>query len=93
MHFSVCLKELDEVQLGQPSQVQNEEAGQLYAYRVSEYEVYLGTRDNATLGAAVGIEMEAAGVYVCVAINTNESEAVNLTVNVISKSFVFFLLI
>ena len=63
-------------------------AGQLYAYRISDFEVILRTRDDDTLGAAVGIGEVASGTYICEARNANRNVAVNFTVQVTSKLFV-----
>lgn len=80
------VKAVPEVQLGEANQqVQEEEAGQLYAFRMSEFEVYLQTRDDIILGAAIGIGVNAMGNYTCEARNTNESAMVSLVVKVTSK--------
>ena len=71
-------------------QVQDEVAGQLYAFRVSEFEVYLETRNTAILGAAVGIERHATGTYTCVAMNANENSMATVSVNVIGKRLIPF---
>lgn len=64
------------------SQVSMEQSGQLYAYRVNSSAVYLGTRNAAEFGAAIGIGVIADGTYTCIAQNRNESASVNLTVTV-----------
>ena len=52
----------------------DEQAGQLYAYRVSQNSVILKTREstNGTTRVAVGIQPVAAGMYTCVALNGPE---------------------
>ncbi len=62
-----------------------ERSGQLYAYRVNSSAVYLGTRNTAELGAAIGIGMIAGGMYVCVARNGNANRSVSITVEVKRK--------
>ena len=77
---------IPEVNLGTSSQVYGEEPGQLYAYRVSNNAAYLGTRDNETLGASVGIKMMVgSGMYRCYAQNGNENADAILTVYVRCK--------
>lgn len=73
------------MEFGTPSQVRDEVAGQLYAYRDNTSAVFLSTRDDETLGAAVGIKMVANGIYRCYARNDNERRNVSLTVNVMRK--------
>lgn len=73
------------MEFGTPSQVQGERAGQLYAYRINTSAVVLSTRDNVTLGAAVGIKTVANGMYRCDARNDNENRTVFLKVNVTCK--------
>ena len=64
-----------------PSKV-NERAGQLYAYRINESAVILGTRDNETFNAPIGIKPVADGEYKCLTINTNETETIILNIRV-----------
>jgi len=68
---------------------EGEVAGQLYAFRVSEFAVYLETRDSAALGAAIGISSTASGEYTCVAMNANENSVASVSVNIIGKDFFF----
>ena len=70
---------------GEFQQVLGEISGQLYAYRVNSSAVYLGTRNAAELGAAIGIGMSAGGMYVCVARNGNADKRVVITVTVNCK--------
>ena len=77
--------QVPEVDFGITSQVTGERPGQLYAYRVNNSAAYLGTRDNLTFGASIGIKMVANGMYICDAQNDNENAAASLTVNVIRK--------
>lgn len=65
---------------GEIGQVLEERSGQLYAYRVNSSAVYLGTRNAAELGAAVGIGVIAGGTYSCVARNGNANKSVEITV-------------
>ena len=51
---------------------QNEDIGQLYAYRLNEQEVILGTR-NMTFKASIGISQVAVGSYVCFAENDEQN--------------------
>ena len=77
---------IPEVDLGISSQVSGEKPGQLYAYRVNNSAAYLGTRDDTTLGASVGIKMMVgSGIYRCYAQNENGNKTVFLIVNVRSK--------
>ena len=62
--------------------VSGEMRGQLYAYRVNSSAVYLGTRNAAELGAAIGLGETAQGTYSCVARNENARRSVNITVQV-----------
>ena len=64
--------------------VQSESIGQLYAYRLSEQQIVLGTRNMRIFGAAIGISSEnATGSYVCFADNGREeaTETVAITVS------------
>lgn len=70
---------------GEIRQVLEETSGQLYSYRVNSSAAYLGTRNVAELGAAIGIGSGAAGVYVCVARNGNADKNVTITVAVNGK--------
>ena len=57
----------------------NEQPGQLYAYRISQSEVILHTRHMGP----IGIQPIADGMYKCVARNRNETN--NITVSVQTK--------
>ena len=59
-----------------PSLPDNEQPGQLYAYRISQSEVTLRTRHMAH----VGIQRSADGMYKCVARNRDQTN--NYTVSV-----------
>ena len=63
-------------------QIFDERAGQLYAYRLNESAVILGTRDNETLGSPVGIKSVADGSYECLIQNPNAIETKLLTISV-----------
>jgi len=54
----------------------------LYAYRLNESAVILGTRDNETFNAPIGIKQVAQGKYRCLTVNVNETETIILTVKV-----------
>ena len=64
-----------------------EQVGQLYAFRVDESNVVLGTRESNESGLCVkiGIQPVANGVYRCVAQNANEEVARNVTIRTICK--------
>lgn len=57
---------MQEIPSGRPSFPVDEQAGQLYAYRISQYTVILKTL------RAVGIQWVAEGTYTCVAENGDE---------------------
>ena len=80
-----------EIEKGLPSQVVDEEAGQLYAYRLNESAVILGTRDSETLGASVGIKPVASGLYECVTQNINQTEVMPLTISVEGMFLSFYI--
>lgn len=65
-----------------PSFPVNEQAGQLYTYRVSQSEVILQTRESTVqmIRVAVGIQPVAGGMYKCVAKNVDKTN--NHTVSV-----------
>lgn len=65
--------------------LQNEIAGQLYAYRYSNSTVVLGTRNATILGANIGIGLIADGKYRCRAVNLHSMTERNLMINVSSK--------
>lgn len=60
---------LDYLNEDQVNVLENEKAGQLYAYRYSNTTVILGTRDASILGANAGIGSIAEGRYRCRAEN------------------------
>lgn len=63
-----------------PSFPVNEQAGQLYTYRVSQSEVILQTRESTVQMIRVGIQPVAEGMYKCVAKNVDKTN--NHTVSV-----------
>lgn len=65
--------------------IQNEIAGQLYAYRYSNTTAVLGTRNATILGARIGIGSHGEGKYKCVAENLHAMAESELTVVVSSK--------
>ena len=67
------------------TQINEENSGQLYAYRLDPNTIYLGTRNVRELGASIGIQRIASGVYRCVARNGNENDTKSLTVAVECK--------
>ena len=64
-----------------------EEVGQLYAYRMSDSNVVLRTRESYEIGqpVAIGIQVIANGTYVCVSANANEQRMRTLTIGVIRE--------
>ena len=66
--------------------LENERAGQMYAYRYNDTTVVLGTRKRDFLGAEVGIDTVANGTYRCTATNVNGemSQDINITVQGLS---------
>ena len=66
--------------------LQNEEPGQLYAYRYNNTKVVLGSRKKEIFGAAVGVSMNSKGKYKCVAINDYEREEFDLEIGIKSES-------
>ena len=67
------------------SVVPNEQVGQLYAYRINDSAVVLGTREASTFGASIGIESVADGTYQCRAENANANSDSRITISVPSK--------
>ena len=67
------------------SVVPNEQVGQLYAYRINDSAVVLGTRRASTFGASIGIGSVASGTYRCLAENDNANSESIITINVTSK--------
>ncbi len=67
------------------SVVPNEQVGQLYAYRINDSAVVLGTRRASTFGASIGIGSVASGTYQCLAENDNANSQSIINVNVTSK--------
>ena len=66
--------------------VPNEQVGQLYAYRINNSAVVLGTRRASTFGASIGIGTVASGTYRCLAKNANANSQNLTTISVSSKS-------
>ena len=71
------------------SVVPNEQVGQLYAYRINDSAVVLGTRRASTFGASIGIGSVANGTYWCLAQNDNANSQSIITVSTKSKLFTF----
>ena len=69
------------------SVVPNEQVGQLYAYRINDRAVVLGTRRASTFGASIGIGSVANGTYRCLAENDNTNSQSIITISVASRSF------
>ena len=67
------------------SVVPNEQVGQLYAYRINDSAVVLGTRRASTFGASIGIGSIANGTYRCLAENDNAISQNIVNINVTSK--------
>lgn len=66
---------MQEIPSGRPSFPVDEQAGQLYAYRISQYTVVLKTL------RAVGIQLVAEGTYTCAAENGDERNNITVTVD------------
>ena len=73
--------------------VPNEQVGQLYAYRINDSAVVLGTRRASTFGASIGIGSIASGTYQCVAENYNANSESSVTISVPSKLICFPILL
>ena len=69
--------------------VPNEQVGQLYAYRINDSAVVLGTRRASTFGASIGIGSLANGTYRCLAENDNTNSQRIITVSTASKFICF----
>ena len=67
------------------SVVTNEQVGQLYAYRINDSAVVLGTRRASTFGVSIGIGSVANGTYRCFAENDNANDQRIISINVTSK--------
>ena len=67
------------------SVVPNEQVGQLYAYRINDSAVVLGTRRASTFGASIGIGSVANGTYRCRAQNDNANSESVININVTSE--------
>ena len=67
------------------SVVPNEQVGQLYAYRINDSAVVLGTRRASTFGASIGIGSAASGTYRCVAENDNANSEDITTISINSE--------
>ena len=67
------------------SVVPNEQVGQLYAYRINDSAVVLGTRRASTFGASIGIGSVASGTYRCLAENDNANSQNIITISINSK--------
>ena len=63
----------------------NEQVGQLYAYRINDSAVILGTRRASVFGASVGIGPVANGDYRCLAENDNTNNILTISIDVTSK--------
>ncbi len=83
--MNIGYEDILEVERDVPTKLPTEKAGQLYAYRLNESAVILGTRDNATLGARVGVSLEANGHYECLTKNINETEIIHVNISVERK--------
>ena len=68
------------------SAVPYEQVGQLYAYRINDSAVILGTRRANSLGASIGIGSIAQGIYQCLAENANAKSEKEINISVLSKS-------
>ena len=64
------------------SVVADEQVGQLYAYRINDSAVVLGTRSARSFGASIGIESIAAGDYQCLAANVNARNIFTISISV-----------
>ena len=73
--------------------VPNEQVGQLYAYRINDSAVVLGTRRASTFGASIGIGSVASGTYQCLAENANANSESSVTISVLSKLICFPILL
>jgi len=61
----------------------SEVAGQLYAYRMSQNLVVLGTRGLVpNSGASVGVKEIASGMYTCVAVNNEANNSQTVVIDV-----------
>ena len=61
-------------------------AGQLYAYRMSQNVVVLGTRGLvSSSGISIGLKQVASGMYRCEAINNGKNNSTNVIITVIGK--------
>jgi hypothetical protein len=67
------------------SVVPNEQVGQLYAYRINDSAVVLGTRRASTFGASIGIGSVASGTYRCLAENDNANSQHIIIISINSK--------
>ena len=69
----------------------DEEAGQLYAYRNSRNEVILRTRESVAMNGelvTVGIQSVANGRYTCVARNSDATMNVTITVEPVGECMI-----
>ena len=71
------------------SVIADEQVGQLYAYRINNSAVVLGTRRSSTFGASIGIGSVAQGKYKCIAENENANRELDITVSLLSKSLYY----
>ena len=62
--------------------LQDEQLGQVYAYRINDTRVVLGTIRADVFGAAIGIGEIASGTYQCFAENANTNSSRNFTLTV-----------
>ena len=59
----------------------DEQVGQLYAYRINDSAVILGTRESSTFGASIGIGSVAGRTYQCLAENANANRDSRITIS------------
>lgn len=70
--------------------LENERAGQVYAYRYNETTVVLGTRKREVFGAAVGIGEASSGLFKCIAYNElNQDHEQVIDIKISSKCFCY----
>ena len=67
------------------SVIPDEQVGQLYAYRINNSAVVLGTRRTSSFGASIGIELVAQGKYRCIAENSLAKSEVIITISLQGK--------
>ena len=67
------------------SVIPDEQVGQLYAYRINNSAVVLGTRRSSTFGASIGIGSVAQGIYQCMAKNAHAKNDLVISISVLSR--------